>query len=122
MKKLIIASLLLIGIQGTVQAQTKEGVRRGRVDPEQRMERKLDMMEKKLDLTPDQKEAIRQVDKKTLAQVQEARKDNRNDVRMIRKEANDEYKKILTEEQYTKFEELRQDRQDRAEQSLERRK
>ena len=116
MKKILLA-LILIGAAQMSYAQHAQdrSVRRQKITPEQRVEARADRLEKELLLTPDQKEAIIAIDKDIMEEVKNKKVENRAEVRGIRNRNEVAYKKVLTEEQYHKYEELKEERKEKRE-------
>lgn len=114
MKRLLFA-LLLAGAAATTQAQDQQGQRQ-RMDPKQRAERMTSMMEKQYALTAEQTKQVSDVNTKMAEETQkmmESGTRDREQMKAINDKRSAEYKKILTPEQYAKYEKDQADRQSR---------
>ena len=100
MNKLIITLVLCVCM---ITTSTFGQEKKDRVDFEQRMDQRMEKLEKELALTPEQVAKIKAVNMET-HQQQIKLKQEMQEVKLAKKEA---YKTILTEEQQTKMEELR---------------
>ena len=82
----------------------------GRPDPAQMQARRLEMMTKRLNLTPDQVTQIKAIDGDTLNQMQAlrgdsstSREDKRAKMQSIHQASNDKIRAVLNDEQKTKY-------------------
>lgn len=100
MKKIIFSALLAIfALSAMAQEQ------RQRPNPEQRAENQLKLMTEKLDLTNDQQEKIRTLNKERSKRMQESRSSrDRDQIRTFQQQYRAEVSKILTPEQKEKYE------------------
>lgn len=124
MKKLFVAALLVVGI--TASAQEKELKRNGRerLTTEQKVDLQVKKMSSDLDLNDKQKEQVKslvgkQVEKREQKrkELQDSKKQDRAEMK-AQMEANQaamsaEMKKILTPEQFTKWEKIREEKKDK---------
>lgn len=121
MKKLIVAALLVVGL--TTYAQEKEGRRAGRekLTSEQKVDLQVKKMTKDLDLNEKQVKEVRvlvarEVEKREAkrAEIQESKEKERAQMKAeIQKEqaaVSADMKKILTPEQFAKWEKIREER------------
>ena len=121
MKKVLMAALLVVGI--TAFAQEKEGKRAGRemLTPEQKVELHVKKLDKDLDLTDKQTEQVKALVAKQIQKREEKRKEIQESKDKKREEFKaqaqadqaamaSEMKKILTPEQFTKWEKNREDK------------
>lgn len=133
MKKLFVAALLVVGM--TAFAQEKEGKRAGRerLTTEQKVDLQVKKMSKDLDLNEKQKEQIKalvgkQVEKREQKrnELQEAKEKDRAAMRtQMQTEqavASSEMKKILTPEQFAKWEKIREERKEKMKEKMTERK
>jgi protein CpxP len=133
MKKLFVAALLVVGI--TAFAQEKEVKRAGkeRLTSEQKVDFQLKKMSKDLDLNEKQKEQVKalvskQVEKREQKrkEMQDAKQKDRAAMKsqMQTEEAavSSEMKKILTPEQFTKWEKIRDERKEKMKEKMAERK
>lgn len=132
MKKLFVAALLVVGI--TAFAQEREA-RKGkeRLTTEQKVDLQVKKMSTDLNLNDKQKEQIKslvtkQVEKREQKrkELQESKKQDRAQMK-AQMEANQaatsaEMKKILTPEQFTKWEKLREEKKDKMKERMMERK
>lgn len=109
MKKTLLLALMAIVATTTVTAQDfeKRGERRG-PDPEQRIEKQVKRLEKKLKLTEDQQKQLKEFygefDKAQMARMQQMRQQELKD----REALNGKINSILTEEQKAKYAEMKE--------------
>lgn len=116
MKKIFLALLLLTATQVTYAQHARDRAEsRQKLSPEQRVEMKADRLEKELGLSADQKEAIKAIDRKSVDEIKEVRSDNKVQIQEVRMQNDEEYKKVLTEEQYIKYQQLKVERKERME-------
>jgi protein CpxP len=133
MKKLFMAALLVVGL--TAFAQEKDGKRDGRekLTSEQKVELQVKKMNKELSLNEKQTEQVkalvtRQVQKREAkkAEMQQIKDKNREQMKaqMQTEQAalTSEMKKILTPEQFTKWEKNREDKKDKIKEKMAERK
>lgn len=109
MKKTLLLALMAIVATTAVTAQDfeKRGERRG-LDPEQRIEKQVKRLEKKLKLTEDQQKQLKEFygefDKAQMARMQQMRQQELKD----REALNGKINSILTEEQKAKYAEMKE--------------
>ena len=109
MKKTLLLALMAIVATTAVTAQDfeKRGERRG-PDPEQRIEKQVKRLEKKLKLTEDQQKQLKEFygefDKAQMARMQQMRQQELKD----REALNGKINSILTEEQKAKYAEMKE--------------
>lgn len=109
MKKTLLLALMAIVATTAVTAQDfeKRGERRG-PDPEQRIEKQVKRLEKKLKLTEDQQKQLKEFygefDKAQMARIQQMRQQELKD----REALNGKINSILTEEQKAKYAEMKE--------------
>lgn len=119
MKKLLVAALLIVGM--TTFAQEKEKPRREKLTSEQKVDLQVKRLTKDLDLNEKQVADVRslvakQVEKREAkrAEMEKVKEQKREDMRanMEKEQAavSADMKKILTPEQYTKWEKTRDER------------
>lgn len=134
MKKLIVATLLVVGI--TAFAQEKEGIRPGRekLTAEQKVDFQVKKLTKDLDLNEKQSEQVKalvskEVEKREAkrAEMDELKKKKREEMKAQRDAdqtaLRSEMKKILTVDQYAKWEKGREERKEHMKEKMwERRK
>ena len=106
MKKLILAALLVVGL--TTYAQEKEGRKAGRekLTSEQKVDLQVKKMTKNLDLNEKQTKDIRALVTKQV----EKREDIKAQIQAEKEAVSVEMKKILTAEQYAKWEKNRDEK------------
>ena len=106
MKKLIVAALLVVGL--TTYAQEKEGRRAGRekLTSEQKVDLQVKKMTKNLDLNEKQTKDIRAL----VTKQAEKREDIKAQIQAEKEAVSVEMKKILTAEQYAKWEKNRDEK------------
>lgn len=96
MKKFMLVSVVSIGLViSNLNAQEKKD----RIQHEDRMEMRMEKMEKHLELTPEQSKQIREIHAKHHAQQVELRKE----MRELRATKKAEFKEVLNDEQYEKM-------------------
>jgi protein CpxP len=123
MKKVIVAALLVVGI--TAFAQEKEGRRAGRekLTSEQKVDLQVKKLTKDLDLNEKQANEVRALVTKEVAkreakrsEMQELKTKKREEMKAQRKAeqaaVSTDMKKILTAEQYAKWEKNREERKE----------
>jgi hypothetical protein len=117
MKKLIVAALLVVGL--TTYAQEKEGKRAGKekLTSEQKVDFQVKKMTKDLDLNEKQTKDVRALVTKQVQKREAKRKEMENlktkmieDMKAEKEAVSVEMKKILTTEQYTKWEKNREEK------------
>lgn len=129
MKKLFVVALLVVGI--TAFAQEKEGKRTGRerLTTEQKVDLQVKKMSKDLDLNEKQKEQFKALATKEVQKREQKRKELRDAKEQDRAkmkaqmETNQaamsaEMKKILTPEQFTKWEKIRNERKEKMKEKI----
>ena len=106
MKKLIVAALLVVGL--TTYAQEKEGRRAGKekLTSEQKVNLQVKKMTKDLDLNEKQTKDVRALVTKQV----EKREDIKAQIQAEKEAVTVEMKKILTAEQYAKWEKNREEK------------
>ena len=106
MKKLIVAALLVVGL--TTYAQEKEGRRAGKekLTSEQKVNLQVKKMTKDLDLNEKQTKDVRALVTKQV----EKREDIKAQIQAEKEAVSVEIKKILTAEQYAKWEKNREEK------------
>lgn len=106
MKKLIVAALLVVGL--TTYAQEKEGRRAGRekLTSKQKVDLQVKKMTKELDLNEKQTKDVRVLVTKQV----EKREDIKAQIQAEKEAVSVEMKKILTAEQYAKWEKNREEK------------
>lgn len=106
MKKLIVAALLVVGL--TTYAQEKEGRRAGKekLTSEQKVNLQVKKMTKDLDLNEKQTKDVRALVTKQV----EKREDIKAQIQAEKEAVSVEMKKILTAEQYAKWEKNREEK------------
>ena len=111
-KMMLIVAMLLVSTQ--IFAQN------GNRDPQQMAQRQTERMTERLSLTADQTAKVLEINKKLAEKMQAARNsgeltpDNRRAFRKKQGEERDvELKKVLTEEQWTKWEAMKKEQEDR---------
>ena len=106
MKKLIVAALLVVGL--TTYAQEKEGRKAGRekLTSEQKVDLQVKKMTKNLDLNEKQTKDIRAL----VTKQAEKREDIKAQIQAEKEAVSVEMKKILTAEQYAKWEKNRDEK------------
>jgi hypothetical protein len=110
MKKLAIALALIIGVQAASVAQDRKGDFRN-MTPEQRAEKKTARMEQTLNLTADQKKAVYEMNLSAAKNMQ-ANKGVGKEKMMEAHRANDaKLKNILSADQYSKYEQIKAERE-----------
>lgn len=103
MKRTASVLLLLAALSTTSFAQDRPA----RLTPEQRAERQTEMMDRMLTLTPEQRTMVYEVNKKNALNA-----GNNGGFRANQESRDLEYKQILTEDQYRKYEEIKSTRQE----------
>ena len=104
MKKIFAVSLMLV-FALMVSAQNRGG--RGLSEAD--MEKQYEEMTKELSLKTEQLEKIKAIDKEYYAKIREARESgegDRDSWRAMGEKRRESIKKVLTEEQYTKYQEM----------------
>lgn len=133
MKKVIVAALLVVGI--TAFAQEKEGRRAGRekLTSEQKVDLQVKKMTKDLDLNEKQAKDVRVLVTKEVAkreakraEMQELKTKKREEMKAQREAeqaaVSADMKKILTAEQYAKWEKNREERKEKIKEKMAERK
>lgn len=124
MKKLFLALLLLVGITTWAQGKRERRPEGDRLTKEEKVDLQVKRMTKDLDLNEKQAKEVRilvtkEVEKREAkrAEMTEEKKAKREAMKTEMKEAqaahSAEMKKILTPEQFAKWEKLREDRKDK---------
>ena len=92
----------------------------GRPDPAQMQARRLEMMTKRLNLTPDQVTQIKAIDDDSMTQMRAVRddtstprEDKRSKMQTIHQAQNDKIRAVLNDEQKTKYDAMEAHRRDR---------
>ena len=111
-KMMLVVAMLLVSTQ--IFAQN------GNRDPQQMVQRQTERMTERLSLTADQTAKVLEINKNLAEKMQAARNsgeltaDNRSAFRKKQGEERDvELKKVLTEEQWTKWEAMKKEREER---------
>ncbi|MGN6567868.1 MAG: DUF4890 domain-containing protein [Flavipsychrobacter sp.] len=113
MKRIVIAILLLAGINGAAYAQDQEqaaapqmGMRQMK-SPEQRAQMLTDRLDKKLNLSDDQKKSVYDINLNTAQKMNDAMQNHdRGAMRSIKQERDDAMQKVLTADQYKQYQEM----------------
>lgn len=113
MKRIVIAILLLAGINSAAFAQDQEqvaapqmGTRQMR-SPEQRAQMLTDRLDKKLNLSEDQKKSVYDINLNTAQKMNDAMQNHdRGAMRSIKQERDDAMQKVLTADQYKQYQEM----------------
>lgn len=113
MKRIVIAILLLAGLNGVALAQDQEqstapqtGMRQMR-SPEQRAQMLTDRMDKKLNLTDDQKKSVYDINLNTAQKINDAMQNHdRGAMRSIKQERDNTMQKVLTADQYQQYQQM----------------
>jgi Spy/CpxP family protein refolding chaperone len=118
MKKLIVAALLVVGL--TTYAQEKEGRRAGKekLSSEQKVNLQVKKMTKDLDLNEKQTKDVRALVTKQV----EKREDIKAQIQAEKEAVSVEMKKILTAEQYAKWEKNREEKIENFKEKMSKRK
>lgn len=127
MKKLFVAALLVVGM--TAFAQEKEGRKRDRLTSEQKVDLQVKKMTTDLSLNEKQVAQVKdlvtkQVEKREAkraevkADKEQARAEMKTKMKEEQAAASADMKKILTPEQYTKWEKMREERNEKMKEKL----
>jgi Spy/CpxP family protein refolding chaperone len=121
MKKIVLAVLALFVLIGNISAQENQLQGRKKKSPVERAEAFSKKMTKNLDLDATQQERVKVINLDRFKQLEEARSSFGGDRKQIAskvKEVNDAYfnnlKGILTPEQFSKFQEMKEEMKERA--------
>lgn len=113
MKRIVIAILLLAGLNSAAIAQDQEQLsaqqmhNRQRRTPEQRARMLTDRMDKKLNLTEDQKKSVYDINLNTAQKMNDAMQNHdREAMRSIKQERDDAMQKVLTADQYQQYQQM----------------
>ena len=100
-------SIFCVGMS-FAQQQNQRG-QKAKATSEERASKRLEMMKKTLDLTPDQVTKLQAIQTQ-FARDREQAKENRQDMKAKREAYDAQVKSILTPEQYQKYQDQRKDR------------
>jgi len=113
MKRVIIALLLLAGINSVVFAQEQEQSSAPQMSmrqmktPEQRAQMLTNRMEKQLNLTADQKKSVYDINLVAAQKMNDAMQNrDREAIQNIKQERDVAFQKVLTQDQYTQYQQL----------------
>lgn len=96
--------MLLAGMAGTTFAQTqKPQVERTKITAEQRAERQTERLAQTLSLTDDQKKSMYEANLAAAKKMESQRDDNKESWKAVKQEKDEQYKSILTAEQYQQY-------------------
>jgi len=129
MKKLILSALLIVGITAFAQEGRKPGSGKNKMTTEQRVDFQLKKMTKDLDLNEKQAADVKALVTKQVQKMEEKRAQIRADKQKDRAEMkanmekekelmSAEMKKILTADQYAKWEKLRDEKRQKMEERI----
>ena len=106
MKKILTAAALVLCVHSATFAQEAR-------TPEAHANRQTEMLTETLKLNEDQRTKIYEVNQKTAQQMQKsADEKNKGDMRAIQSTKDEAYRKILTAEQYQRYEEMKAKRRE----------
>lgn len=107
MKKLMLAAILFCGVQATSFAQDG-GFKRH--SPKERAEMQTEKMATSLGLNDEQKKAVLEINLKSAEKIANAGDNRREAFKEVQAQNEEEFKKVLTADQFTKYQELRKER------------